>query len=58
MKVILKHVHFEEKGAKLLVPPYTVKKISRFPSSDGKSLTRLSLGKNNLIIPAQGEFGK
>jgi hypothetical protein len=29
-----------------------------FPSSAGMSLTKLSLGGNNLIYPTQGEFGK
>jgi hypothetical protein len=28
-----------------------------FPSPAGMSLTKLSLDKNNLIIPGQGEFG-
>jgi hypothetical protein len=38
---------------------YTVKKIlSIFLSPAGKSLTKLSLDGNNLIIPGQGEFGK
>ncbi len=31
---------------------YTVKKVS------GLSLTKLSMGGSNLIIPAHGEFGK
>jgi hypothetical protein len=38
---------------------FTVKKrLATFPSPDGMSLTKLSLGGNNLIIPAQEEFGK
>jgi len=37
---------------------YTVKKVCPFfPSPAGMSLIRLSLDGNNLIIPAQGEFG-
>jgi hypothetical protein len=36
---------------------YTVKKIIVFPSPAGMSLTKFSLSGNNLIIPAQGEFG-
>jgi hypothetical protein len=38
----------------------TEKKVSgmAFPFPSGKSLTKLSLGGNNLIIPAQEEFGK
>jgi hypothetical protein len=35
---------------------YTVKKII-FPVPSGMSLTKLSQGWNNLIIPSQGEFG-
>jgi hypothetical protein len=33
------------------------KRLAVFPSPAGMSLTKLSLGAN-LIIPAQGEFGK
>jgi hypothetical protein len=29
-----------------------------FPSPAGMSLIKLSLGGNNLIFPAQGEFGQ
>ncbi len=36
---------------------YTVKKVSDFPVPAGMSLTKRSLARNNLIIPAQGEFG-
>jgi hypothetical protein len=36
---------------------YTVKKrLAVFPSPAGMSLTKLSLGGNNLIFLAQGEF--
>jgi hypothetical protein len=39
--------------------PYTVKKrLATFPSTAEMFLTKLSLGENNLIIPAQGEFNK
>ncbi len=34
------------------------KRFATFPSSAWVSLTKLSLGRSNLIIPAQGEFGK
>jgi hypothetical protein len=34
------------------------KKFAIFPSPAGMSLTKLSLDGNNLIIPAQGEFGQ
>jgi len=38
-------------------PVHTVKKrLLIFPSPAGMSLTKLSLGGNNLIIPGQGEF--
>jgi hypothetical protein len=38
---------------------YTVKKrFAIFPSPAGMSITKLSLAGNNLIIPAQGEFGQ
>ncbi len=36
--------------------PFTVKKLSFFPSPAGMSLTKLA--GNNLIIPGRGEFGK
>ncbi len=39
--------------------PYTVKiGLTNFPFPAGKSLTKLSLAGNNLILPGQGEFGK
>ncbi len=39
--------------------PYTVKKGGRHSRPQpGMLLTKLSLGVNNLLIPAQGEFGK
>jgi hypothetical protein len=34
------------------------KSFSIFPSPAGMSLTKVSLGGNNFLIPAQGEFGK
>ncbi len=34
------------------------KRLAIFPSPAGMSLTKLSLAGNNLIIPAQGGFGK
>ncbi len=34
------------------------KRLAVFPSPAGMSLTKLSLAGDNLIIPAQGEFGK
>jgi hypothetical protein len=34
------------------------KRLAIFPSPAGMSLTKLSLVGNNLIIPAQREFGK
>jgi hypothetical protein len=34
------------------------KGLATFPSSVGMSLTKLSMGGNNQIIPAKGEFGK
>jgi hypothetical protein len=37
--------------------PYTVKKVIDFPVSAGRSLTKLFLDGNNLIIPVQGEIG-
>jgi hypothetical protein len=41
-----------------LIQPYTGKKrFEIFLSPAGMSLTKLSLAGNNLIIPAQGEFG-
>jgi hypothetical protein len=36
---------------------YTVKKVIVFPPPAGMSLTKLSLARNNLILPGQGEFG-
>jgi hypothetical protein len=33
------------------------KRLSVFPSPAGISLTNLSLARNNLIIPGQGEVG-
>jgi hypothetical protein len=36
---------------------YRKKRLATFPSPAGMSLTKLTLG-NNLITPAQGEFGK
>jgi hypothetical protein len=42
-------------------PPHThthcKKRFAILPSPAGMSLTKLSLNGNNLIIPAQGEFG-
>jgi hypothetical protein len=35
-----------------------LKSFSIFPSPAGMSLTKLSLGRNHEIIPAQGDFGK
>ncbi len=32
-------------------------RLAIFPSPAGMSITRLSLAKNNLSIPGQGEFG-
>jgi hypothetical protein len=38
---------------------YTVKKVIDIPPSPaGKSLTKLSLAENNLIIPGQRAFGQ
>jgi hypothetical protein len=37
---------------------YTVKKLFDIRVSSRMSLTKLSQGGNNLIIPALGEFGK
>jgi hypothetical protein len=34
------------------------KRLATFQSPAGMSLTKLSMAGNNLIIPAQGEFGK
>jgi hypothetical protein len=34
------------------------KRFAIFPSPAGMSLIKLSLDGNNLIIPAQGEFGQ
>jgi hypothetical protein len=36
---------------------YTVKRLVILPSSAGMTLTKLSLARNNLIIPGQLEFG-
>jgi hypothetical protein len=48
----------ESISTKFLWAHCTVKKGSRFSRSPaGMSLTKLSLAGNNLIIPAQGEFG-
>jgi hypothetical protein len=44
---------------KCLKRGYTVKKrLKIFPSPAGMSLTRLSLARNNFIIPGEREFGK
>ncbi len=50
---------------KLLAAPITQiklkhlkKRLATFRSPEGMSLTKISLCGNNLIIPAQGEFGK
>jgi hypothetical protein len=41
------------------VSNYRVKKrLATFPFPAWISLTKLSLGGNNLIIPVQGEFGE
>jgi len=41
----------------LFISSYTVKKrLAIFPSSAEISLTKLSLGGNNLINPRKGEF--
>jgi hypothetical protein len=32
------------------------KRLSNFPSPAGMSITKLSLARNNLVIPGQGEF--
>ncbi len=34
------------------------KRLATFQSPAGMSLTKLSLGGNNLIIPEEGQFGK
>jgi hypothetical protein len=39
-------------------PLHCKKRLAVFPSPTGMSLTKLSLARNNLIIPAQGGFGK
>ncbi len=36
---------------------YCKKRFAIFPSPAGMSLTKLSLAKNNLIVPGQGQFG-
>ncbi len=41
----------------LFVPIHCIKGVAVFPSPAGMSLTKLFLGGNNLIFPAQGEFG-
>jgi len=33
------------------------KRLAIFPSPAGMSLTKLSLARNNFMIPGQGEFG-
>jgi hypothetical protein len=40
------------------LPLHCKRSFSIFPSPAGRSLTKLSLDGNNLIIPGQGEFGK
>jgi hypothetical protein len=40
-----------------VLAPYTVKRLIIFTSPAAMSLTKLSLGRNNLIIPSLGEFG-
>jgi hypothetical protein len=37
---------------------HCIKMLATFPSPDRMPLTKLSLAGNNLIIPAQREFGK
>jgi hypothetical protein len=49
-------------GGRCWSPPplklHCKKKLAIFPSPAGMSLTKLSLGGKNFIIPAQEEFGK
>jgi hypothetical protein len=48
------HTHHPPPAHLLAQVVYTVKKrLSFFPSSDGMSLTKLSLDGNTLIIPSQ-----
>ncbi len=42
-------------GSKII---HCKKGLAVFPSQAGMSLTKLFLGGNNLIVPAQGEFGQ
>ncbi len=42
---------------RILVDSTPKKRFSTFPSPGGMSLIKLSLCGNNLVIPAQGEFG-
>jgi hypothetical protein len=47
------------KKPKSILRIHCKKRLATFPSSaSGMSLTKLLLGRNDLIIPAQGEFGK
>jgi hypothetical protein len=41
-----------------LAMPHCKKGLAVFPSPAGMSLTKLFLGGNNLIFPAQREFGQ
>jgi hypothetical protein len=56
MKRIKKSIASDNLGK---LATYTVKKGWRFshPQPAGMSLSKISLAGNNLIIPAQGEFG-
>jgi hypothetical protein len=45
---------YEKMDRKIL---HCKKRLAIFLSPDGMSLTTLSLARNNLIIPDQGEFG-
>ncbi len=41
-----------------IIGSYTVKKVNDFPVPNRDVTNKLSLARNNLIIPGRGEFGK
>ncbi len=51
------HLSPRSKNRTLLLELHCKKKLSIFPSPAGKSLTKLSLDGNNLIISVQGDLG-
>ncbi len=52
----LQHSSYQPLRAQSAKLIHCKKKVSLFPSPAGMSMTKLSLGRNNQIIPVQGEF--